>query len=153
MDPRPIPEQRRTLGALLRLPYEALQREVYGGLAARGFPEIRPAHSAVFRNIAPGGSRLSALAERAGMTKQSMAYLVDGLEAAGHVASAADPADGRARIVRLTPKGEKVLAALLDLGAAAEARLAERIGAKRAAKLRRALEEWVAALEAEARLS
>jgi DNA-binding MarR family transcriptional regulator len=151
MDDRPAPERRQTLGALLRLPYEALQREVYGGLAARGFPEIRPAHSAVFRHIAPGGSRLTALAERAGMTKQSMAYLVDGLEAAGHVQSLPDPRDGRARLVTLTAKGEKVVAALLELGAEAEARLAGRIGAKRAARLRRALEEWVAAIEQDRR--
>lgn len=149
MDTRPIAERRRTLGALLRLSYEALQKEVYGGLAARGFPEIRPAHSAVFRHIAPGGSRLTALADRAGMTKQSMAYLVDGLAAAGHVRSTPDPADGRARIVRLTPRGEEVLAALLDLSAEAEARVAGHIGERRAGKLRRYLEHWVAALEEE----
>jgi DNA-binding MarR family transcriptional regulator len=148
MDDRPAPERRRTLGALLRLPYEALSREVHGGLAARGFPEIRPAHAAVFRHIAPGGSRLTALAERAGMTKQSMAYLVEGLEAAGHLRSAPDPADGRARIIRLTGKGQRVLGALLDLDAEAEARLAERIGTRRAARLRRALEHWVDAIEA-----
>ena len=151
MEDRPEPERRQTLGALLRLPYEALQREVYGGLAERGFPEIRPAHSAVFRHLAPGGSRLTALAERAGMTKQSMAYLVEGLEAAGHLRTAPDPTDGRARLVRLTGTGERVLAALLDLSAAAEARLVERIGAKRAARLRRALEAWVAAIEEDRR--
>lgn len=150
MDDRPATERHRTLGALLRLSYEALQREVYGRLATRGFPEIRPAHSAVFRHIAPGGSRLTALAERAGITKQSMAYLVEGLEAAGHLRGAPDPADGRARLVRLTPKGESVLAALLELSAEAEARVAARIGEKRAGRLRRALEHWVAAIETEA---
>jgi len=149
METLPVTEQRRTLGALLRLSYEALQREVYGGLAARGFPEIRPAHSAVFRHIGPQGSRLTALAERAGMTKQSMAYLVEGLAAAGHVTSAPDPDDGRARIVRLTARGERVLAALLALSAEAEARVAERIGERRATKLRRYLEHWVAALAEE----
>ncbi|WP_198371022.1 MarR family winged helix-turn-helix transcriptional regulator [Roseomonas rosulenta] len=149
MDDRPAPERRRTLGALLRLPYEALQQEVYGGLAAHGFPEIRPAHSAVFRHIATGGSRLTALAERAGMTKQSMAYLVEALEAAGHLRSAPDPADGRARLVRLTPRGERVLARLIALSAEAEARVAARLGPRRAAQLRRALEHWVTALETE----
>ncbi|MBR0681832.1 winged helix DNA-binding protein [Roseomonas eburnea] len=148
METRPVTEQRRTLGALLRLPHDALQREIYGSLAARGFPEIRPAHSAVFRHIGLHGSRLTTLAERAGMTKQSMAYLVDGLAAAGHVTSTPDPDDGRARIVRLTPKGERVLAELLALSAEAEARVAARIGDRRAARLRRYLEQWVAALEA-----
>jgi len=147
MDDRPVPEPPRTLGALLRLSHDALQREVYGALAARGFPEIRPAHAAVFRHLAPGGSRLTALAERAGMTKQSMAYLVEGLQSAGHLRSVPDPSDGRARIVRLTSRGEAVLAALLALSAEAEARVAERISDRRAARLRRALERWVAAIE------
>lgn len=144
MDNRPAPERHRTLGALLRLAYEQLQRDVYGRMAARGFPEIRPAHSAVFRHIGADGGRLTTLAEHAGMTKQSMAYLVGGLEAAGHVRSAPDPADGRARIVRLTAKGEEVLAALLALSAEAEERIAGRIGRKRAAKLRASLEELAA---------
>jgi DNA-binding MarR family transcriptional regulator len=147
MDDRPVTEQNRTLGALLRLSYEALQKEVYGALAERGFPEIRPAHSAVFRHLGPAGSRLTALAERAGMTKQSMAYLIDGLQAAGHVRSLPDPSDGRARIVRLTARGETVLAALLTLSAEAEAKVAERIGERRAGRLRRALEHWVASIE------
>ena len=149
MAARPAIEPRRTLGALLRLSCEALQREVHDGLAARGFPEIRPAHSAVFRHIGPDGSRLTALAERAGMTKQSMAYLVEGLAAAGHVTSIPDPADGRARIVRLTAKGQGVLVALLALSAEAEARVAGRIGERRTGKLRRYLEQLVAELEAE----
>ena len=51
-------------GALLRLPYEALQARVYGGLAARGFHEIRPTDSSVFRHIAASGSRLTDLAAR-----------------------------------------------------------------------------------------
>ena len=147
MDDRPVTEQNRTLGALLRRSYEALQQEVYGALAARGFPEIRPAHSAVFRHIGLAGSRLTVLAERAGMTKQSMAYLVEGLQAAGHLRSLPDPSDGRARIMRLTERGEAVLAALLALSAEAEARVAARIGERRAGRLRRALEHWVASIE------
>ena len=150
MDDRPITEQKRTLGALLRLSYGSIQKEVYGALAARGFPEIRPAHSAVFRHLGPGGSRLTTLAERAGMTKQSMAYLVEGLQAAGHLRSLPDPSDGRARIVRLTARGEAVVAALLALSAEAEARVAERIGERRAGRMRRALEHWVAAIEGDA---
>lgn len=141
-----ITEERRTLGLLLRRPYEALQAQVYGGLAARGFPEIRPAHSAVFRHIAAGGSRLTDLAARAGMTKQSMAYLVDSLERDGFLALAPDPSDGRARLVRLTARGRRVWDALIALSAEAEAALAARIGAERHAAFRALLEEVNAAL-------
>jgi hypothetical protein len=44
-------------------------------MAEAGFPDIRPAHSNLFRNMTEGGSRVSELAERAQMTKQSMGYL------------------------------------------------------------------------------
>ena len=135
-----ITEERRTLGLLLRRPYEALQARVYGGLAARGFPEIRPAHSAVFRHIGAGGSRLTELAARAGMTKQSMAYLVDSLAQDGFLAVAPDPSDGRARIVRLTARGRRVWDALIALSTDAEADLAAKLGAKRLAEFRALLE-------------
>lgn len=140
MSDRNITETWRTLGYLLRQPYERLQREVYGALPARGFPDIRPAHSAVFRYIAPAGSRLTTLAEQAGMTKQSMAYLVEGLAAGGYVTTAPDTEDGRARLVRLTPRGKRVWQALIALSAEAEARMAEALGTARMAELRRLLE-------------
>jgi DNA-binding MarR family transcriptional regulator len=148
MSPPTIPEQQRTLGALLRLPYEALQGRVYGGLAAAGFPDIRAAHSSVFRHIRPEGSRVTDLAERAQMTKQSMAYLVDSLAASGYAELLPDPLDGRAKRVRLTARGEAVLATLLRLSAEAEADIASLLGSTRASQLRGLLEAWVDALEA-----
>ncbi|MFN3592410.1 MAG: hypothetical protein ACK4TG_09500, partial [Thermaurantiacus sp.] len=69
----------------LRQLTERLRAEVYGGMANKGFPDVRPAHSAVLRNLPPEGARIVELAEDAGMTKQSMAYLVSGLEAQGLV--------------------------------------------------------------------
>lgn len=141
-----ITEERRTLGLLLRRPYEQLQARVYGGLAARGFPDIRPAHSAVFRHIAAGGSRLTDLAARAGMTKQSMAYLVESLERDGFLTTGPDPSDGRARLVRLTARGRRVWDALIALSEEAEAALAARIGPERHAQFRALLEEVNAAL-------
>jgi DNA-binding MarR family transcriptional regulator len=82
-------------------------------MAANGFPEIRPSHSVVFRHIAPAGSRLTELAGTAGLTKQSMAYLVGHLEQHGYVKITTDPADGRARRVQLTRRGNAFVATLL----------------------------------------
>lgn len=149
MPGRNISEERRTLGALLRLPYEALAARVYAGLASRGFPDIRRAHSSVFRHIRPEGSRLTELAERAGMTKQSMAYLVESLAEAGYVTSVPDPTDGRARLVRLTARGRRVWDALLELSAEAEAEIAVLIGPHRMAMLRETLSDIVDCLERE----
>lgn len=134
-------EARRSLGWLLRLPYSHLSERVYGSIAARGFPDIRAAHGAVFRHILPSGSRLTELAEAAGMTKQGMAYLVEGLTAAGYLESRPDPADGRARRIHLTRRGQSVTEALLALSEEAEAEFGRRIGPNKLARLRALLEE------------
>jgi DNA-binding MarR family transcriptional regulator len=126
---KPATEEVGTLGALLRLPYEALTRKVYGALAERGYPDIRPAHSAVFRHILPDGSRATDMAERAHMTKQSMAYLVEYLAERGYVTFVPDPADGRAKLVRLTDRGQAVLDTLLAISRDAEDEVARRLGA------------------------
>lgn len=144
----PFPDQARTLGALLRAPYRKLADRLYDDLAGRGFSEIRPAHGAVFRHIQPEGSRLTDLAEHAGLTKQSMAYLVGHLEEHGYVALYPDPDDGRAKRVRLTRRGHAFVAALLKASAAAEAELAARLGPARLRQLRELLEQADAALEA-----
>jgi DNA-binding MarR family transcriptional regulator len=121
-----ITEENRTLGSLLRRPYQILQERVYGELAATGFPEIRPAHSSVFRHILPSGSRVTDLAEAAQMTKQSMAYLVESLKASGYVEIAPDPTDGRAKIARLTEKGRAAQQAALAISRKVEEGLGTR---------------------------
>lgn len=124
-----------------------MQQRLYAELSARGFSEIRPAHSAVFRHIAPGGSRLTTLAEQAELTKQSMAYLVAYLEEHGYVRQKPDPEDGRAKQVFLTSRGEAFVNALLDAGSKLEQGAARKLGARRLKQLRTLLGELDAALE------
>lgn len=138
-DSHTIPNQAQTLGALLRTPYRKLSQNLYGRLAKAGFPEIRPAHSAVFRNISPDGSRTTELAEQADMTKQSMGYLVDYLERHGFVRLEPDPKDGRAKIVRLTPRGRRVTQTLVQSSAHLEEQVAMTMGQKSLGQLRRQL--------------
>lgn len=121
------PDVATTLGALLRRPYELLARRIYEEVGAR-FDGIRRAHGSVFRNISLDGSRITELAERAGMTKQSMAYLVDSLHENGYVTFAPDPDDGRAKLVKLTGRGEDALNALLEASRRAEADAARHLG-------------------------
>jgi DNA-binding MarR family transcriptional regulator len=96
------------IGALLRIPREAAVTQVVAKLAAAGFDDVRPAHFTVFQHMPPEGARLTALAEAALLTKQSMGYLVDDLEAHGYVERVPDPADHRAKLVRLTARGRAV---------------------------------------------
>ncbi|HTN40054.1 MAG TPA: MarR family transcriptional regulator [Asticcacaulis sp.] len=141
-----ISEARITLGALLRKPYEALQTQVYAGLAARGFADIRPAHSSVFRYIKPEGSRVSDLAERAEITKQSLAYVAGNLADLGYVSIEPDATDARAKLVILTERGRRVSEALVELSAGLEAQCATRMGAEKLGQLRAILAELAVAM-------
>lgn len=142
-----FPDRQRTLGSLLRLPYQELQTAVYGALADRGFSDIRAAHSAVFRHIDAEGTRLTTLAERAGVTKQSMAYLVDALTRAGYLSVAADPLDGRAKRVLLTRRGHSAVRTLLELSAEFERGIARQLGSAKMARLRSLLEELASLID------
>lgn len=72
-------------------------------LAARG--QVSAAHIHITRHLALDGSRLSELAEAAGMTKQSMGKLVDQCEAWGLVTRQTDARDARAKLIRFTEAG------------------------------------------------
>lgn len=72
-------------------------------LAARA--QVSAAHIHITRHLAREGSRLTELAERAGMTKQAMGALVDQCEAWGLVTRGPDPLDARARRVLFTADG------------------------------------------------
>jgi DNA-binding MarR family transcriptional regulator len=140
---RGAPDRRNTLGFLLREAYETLQSDVYAAVAADGHVGVREAHSPVLRHLPPEGARVVDLARHAGCAKQSMAYLVDDLHELGYVTIAPDPADGRAKLVRLTARGRTLVERLLSHSEAAERRLASRIGARAVAALRDALEATV----------
>ena len=83
--------------------------ELVARLHAAGYHDITAAHQAVFENIDRDGSRLTTLATRSGMTHQSMSELVHALERAGYLERRPDPADGRARIIRLTSTGQALV--------------------------------------------
>ena len=94
----------------------------------------------MFGNIDPDGSRLTDLAERARMTKQSVGEVTSDLEQRGYVERVPDPSDGRAKIIRLTERGRAAQALGIGLIDEVEEEWAERLGAERVAALREALE-------------
>ena len=102
-DPEP------NIGMLLSLAFRAFVVQLHERLAAAGYPDIRPSHTHVFQWIGGEGSRVADMAERAQLTKQAMAQLVEDLEARGYVERLPDPSDRRAKIVRLTDAGWAVV--------------------------------------------
>jgi DNA-binding MarR family transcriptional regulator len=95
-------------------------------LAARG--QVNAAHVHVTRHLALEGSRLTELADRAGMSKQAMGDLVNQCEAWGLVTREPDARDGRARIVKFTETGLAWLQAFKAAVTQAEAEFRAEVG-------------------------
>jgi DNA-binding MarR family transcriptional regulator len=130
-----FPSRARTLTMLMREAFVALNGLVLARLAERGHPEVRAAHSAVFQYLDDTGTTVSALAERAQMTKQAMAELVHHLEAHDYVSRVPDPADRRAKLVLATERGREVLAIARALVPEIEERVGAIVGAERVPSL------------------
>jgi DNA-binding MarR family transcriptional regulator len=125
---------------LLNAGFDAFAEELYKRVADTPYNDIRPGHGCVFGNIEPDGMRLTDLAERAFMTKQSVGEVVSDLEKRGYAERVPDPSDGRAKIIRLTDRGREAQTVGLELIEEIEQEWVERYGAERVAALRDALE-------------
>jgi DNA-binding MarR family transcriptional regulator len=126
---------------LLDVGFDEFSSQLSERIEAAGFGDIRPGHRCVFGNIDPdAGSRLTELAERAHMTKQSVGEVTSDLEQRGYLERVPDPADGRAKIIRLTERGREAYAVGRQLIDEVEREWVERYGEERVAALRDALE-------------
>jgi DNA-binding MarR family transcriptional regulator len=133
------------IGALLRVPAEAIHRRLIAGLNASGFPELRLPHMAVLQYPGPNGCRPQELARRAGMSKQAMNQLLRTLERLGYVTRRDEGEDGRARTVHFTKRGEAVWTRMVELLAGIEAEWARDLGKRRFDQLKSALRDlWLA---------
>jgi DNA-binding MarR family transcriptional regulator len=134
------------LAILLREPFRIGSERLVERFAERGHPEIRAPHGNVFPFLDEGGTRVSVLARRAQITKQSMGELVAHLERRGYVERIADPSDRRAKLVRATEKGEELYAIAREFVAELEAEWTGHLGAAKMKRLRELLVELNAAL-------
>src|SRR5690349_11597536 len=100
------------LGALLRQARRKLLERVFDALERDGFGDVHEAHMAVLQHPGPNGATPLELARRAQMSKQAMNQLLGTLERAGYLVRRPDPDDGKRRIVRLTARGERVIATI-----------------------------------------
>ena len=118
MTPAPPPPPRIVTGlTLMRHSAQLMVDELVARLHAAGYTDITASHQAVFENIDRDGTRLTTLAQRSRMTHQAMGELVLALEHAGYLERHPDPEDRRARIIRLTSRGQAVLRqALHEIG-------------------------------------
>jgi DNA-binding MarR family transcriptional regulator len=129
------------LGGLLRLGWQFVREQIYAGVLAAGYDDLNPAHVALFRYPTLDRQRPSELAEQIQITRQSVNDLLGHLEQRGYITRVADPADGRARMVRLTAEGRKLEKTINNEAHEAELTIARWLGASTFAQLRGALED------------
>lgn len=127
------------IGALLRVPAQAILRRIIKELNAAGFDELRLPHIAVLLFPGPDGVRPGTLAERAGMSKQAMNQLLRSLEGLGYIVRSDTPDNGRTRIVRFTKRGRAAYSKIHDILRDVEREWKAELGARDFAQLKELL--------------
>lgn len=93
---------------LMFIAHRAAEARVMDALAAAGVDDITLAQSRLMQRLDDDGLRLTELAARAQVTKQTAGALIDQLERVGYVRRELDPSDARARLVIPTSKARRL---------------------------------------------
>ena len=128
------------VGALLGFVWQWVRDQLYAGVVAAGYDDLNAAHVGLWRYPGLEGLRPSQLADRRGITKQSVNDLLGHLEQHGYLLRVPDSVDRRARVVRLTSKGWRLQQTIYADAGAAQLRIAEILGPRRFAQLHNSLE-------------
>ena len=134
--PAELPFGPPLIGALLRTPWEAVQRHMLERLHAAGFDDLDTAHQAVFQYPGPQGARPSDLAARLRISKQALNYLLGELERLGYLERRPDPDDLRSKRIALTPRGIAAIHVIREAVSEVEAAWEQRLGPERFSQLR-----------------
>ena len=146
MTTEPLIPPRRPIAALLNEVKVAAVRKLFVRLYEEGFEHVREGHGCVFGFIdIEHGSRLTELAERAGLTKQAVGEAATELERLGYAERIPDPTDRRAKIIKLTPSGIEACLTGRRIFAEIEREWAEELGEELIGGLREAVERIAAA--------
>ena len=129
------------IGALLRFPWETVQRHMLTQLHERGFTDLDAAHLTVFQYPGPQGARPSELAAQLRISKQALNYLLGQLEHLDYLKRQPDPDDLRSKRVVLTTRGEAAVRVIREAVGDLEADWAQRLGPRRFAQLRKLLHD------------
>lgn len=127
------------LPLLLFAGFRSLIDQLHTELAAQGHPGLRPAQGFAMQAIGPHGATASELGRRLGISKQAAGKAVDRLADLGYVERVDDAADGRRKLVRLTPRGVDSLVTSAAIFDTLRARWAATLGSTRLAEVESAL--------------
>jgi DNA-binding MarR family transcriptional regulator len=127
------------IGALLRMPADAVVARILHDLHRAGFTDLVPAHFAVMRYPGPENRRPSELAAEAGMTKQAMNYLLGQMQQLDYLTRDDDPDDQRFKRVHLTERGHAAARAIRESVTDIETEFEQELGAAQFKQLRELL--------------
>ncbi len=145
--PLPFPDHPPLIAVVDRV-NRALQADMVRQAHDRGYPEVKQAHNAVFSTLGGGGARASEMAERAGITRQSMGEIIRDMVDLGILEMRTDPADRRAKLITYTPAGIELTTGGYQHILDQEKRFAEELGSKNYELVRTGLERIVALVTA-----
>ena len=146
--PMPGPDHKPLIALVDRL-NRSLQEEMVRSGRAAGYPELKPAHNALFGTLsASRGSHTADMAAQFGITRQSMGEIVRELATLGIVQMTVDPEDRRAKLVTYTDYGLGVARAGRRHIMRLEDRLAEEFGAAEYARVLEVLTRITELIEA-----
>ncbi len=135
------------LGRLFLQAHRAFAKTSIAKLRARGHDRLTMAHTALLPHLDLAGTSVTTLAERAGMTKQSMRQLVLDLEENGYVKRTADLTDGRVTLVTFTEEGERFLRDAEAVKQEMQAEYLAVLGPKRLEELEQSLSTLIASAQ------
>jgi DNA-binding MarR family transcriptional regulator len=132
------------IGGLLRLAWQTHRDRMYERITAVGFANLTRAQFELIRWPGIDGLRPGEVAQLTGLSKQTVNDVLGELERSGYIERHPHPGDRRARVVRLTDRGQELQRAAHEASRALEATWAASVGAKRFAALRSTLKDMVA---------
>lgn len=131
----PSRPDRQAIGQLLIRLLAEFRTELAAPRAELGYGDIRNPHLQILGNLRMGGIRLTELAARAQLSPAAASELVNDLEALGYLTRRPDPADGRAKLIDLSPRGRQLMTDAGKRVAEIETRWGDLVGADRFADM------------------
>lgn len=136
--------RQQNIGRLFQRAARAYSELALTKLQALGYDGLTLFHTALISNLDADGTRISVLAERAGISKQAMGQLVQELEQRTFILRVADPTDKRATLIHFTKAGYQFLKDAYQVKLEIEAEYAQQLGEEAFKHLRGLLQQLIA---------
>lgn len=143
------PGGRGTSIGVLPIVAAEIEKQLMHATGEHGHAGLKLSHSPILTLIGPSGVRLHQLAELHRVSRQAISATAQDLEALGYLRREPDPHDRRGVIVRLTPRGTRLIEDSVSALDALDRRFEQQLAPGEFAVLERVARKLYAALELE----